>query len=512
MQNSEHLIVIVYAVSALSLSLFFVCLRFRSRLSQLVSIVRVPILRYLVYPTIYREWSWADVLVPTAYLTFNILCLWFQCSSLADAGRRAAYLALIHMVFQFAVWHLDSLTSLLGLRWRVVRRLHGLTGIMASLLVMFHVIIAQMSSTSFPLDSPDNKGAVVAASAIGGLVLLSLPALRDRYYELFIRLHHGMAVLSIYGMWEHLARQPAFARLFLYVLIGVSALSLLFLSSLIIYRNGLLYYGFPRASISNSGDVVIVELRLSRPIIIDAGQSISLWVLTPSARLRSLWQTHPFVVASWSASPVDTIHLLVEPRSGLTQKLLQCSKLQKAQQTCPAVFGGPHGMSIPVTDYDVVLMVASGYGIAAQLPYLKRLIYEFNSRKARTRRIHLVWKLETIELAVAVKDLLDGALVEDTLDDGYILKISIFIEHISRGHDISPRATIVKGTPDLGAIFCEEVEGKHIRKVQENEKRRGDMVVLVSSSSEVRHALRRLVRGYLGSKVDMIELDYQPGK
>ncbi|KAI8220114.1 hypothetical protein K4K55_011750 [Colletotrichum sp. SAR 10_96] len=160
-----------------------------------------------------------------------------------------------------------------------------------------------------------------------------------------------MAVLSIYGMWEHLARQPAFARLFLYVLIGVSALSLLFLSSLIVYRNGLLYYDFPRASISNSGDVVTVELRLSRPIIVDAGQSISL------------------------------------------------SKLQKAQQTYPAVFGGPHGMSIPVTDYDVVLMVASGYGIAAQLPYLKRLIYEFNSRKARTRRIHLLWKLETIGYA-----------------------------------------------------------------------------------------------------------------
>ncbi|KAF4486802.1 Ferric/cupric reductase transmembrane component B [Colletotrichum fructicola Nara gc5] len=446
MQNSEHLIVIVYAVSALSLSLFFVCLRFRSRLSQLVSIVRVPILRYLVYPTIYREWSWADVLVPTAYLTFNILCLWFQCSSLADAGRRAAYLALIHMVFQFAVWHLDSLTSLLGLRWRVVRRLHGLTGIMASLLVMFHVIVAQISSTSFPLDTPDNKGAVVAASAIGGLVLLSLPALRDRYYELFIRLHHGMAVLSIYGMWEHLARQPAFARLFLYVLIGVSALSLLFLS-------------------------------------ID--KSVGTYAIGEA----------PITLANTSFCGC-----------------IMCSKLQKAQQTCPAVFGGPHGMSIPVTDYDVVLMVASGYGIAAQLPYLKRLIYEFNSRKARTRRIHLVWKLETIELAVAVKDLLDGALVEDTLDDGYILKISIFIEHISRGHDISPRATIVKGTPDLGAIFCEEVEGKHIRKVQENEKRRGDMVVLVSSSSEVRHALRRLVRGYLGSKVDMIELDYQPGK
>ncbi|KAK1712145.1 hypothetical protein BDP67DRAFT_438113 [Colletotrichum lupini] len=414
------------------------------------------------------------------------------------------------MVFPLSAWHLDSLTSLLGLRWRSVRRLHGLTGVMASLLLLFHAITAQMSSTSFSLDAADNRGAVRAASAIGGLVLLSIPVFKDNLFEIFIRLHQGMAVLSIYGIWEHLAPQPVFARLLLYVSIGASGLSLLLLSGLVVYRNDFPFHGFPRASISSSGDVVIIELRLSRPVFIDAGQSISLWMLTPSARLRSMWQTHPFVVASWSASPVDTLHLLVEPRSGLTQKLLHFSKSQKSQKACPALFGGPHGMSIPVTDYDVVPMVASGYGIAAQLPYLKKLIYEFNSRKARTRRIHLVWTLDTIELAVAIKDLLDGALKEDTLDDGYILKISIFVQHISQGRDISPRATIAKGAPDFDAIIRGEVEGKYIRRVQDNEKGREGMMVLASASPKVRRTLRKLVRGYLGSKVDMTELDYQP--
>ncbi|KAK1989752.1 hypothetical protein LX36DRAFT_676348 [Colletotrichum falcatum] len=160
------------------------------------------------------------------------------------------------------------------------------------------------------------------------------------------------------------------------------------------------------------------------------------------------------------------------------------SKSQKAQKTCLALFGGPHGTSIPVTDYDVVLMVASGYGIAAQLPYLKKLIYEFNSRKACTRRIHLVWKLDTLGLAVAVKDLLDSALMEDTLDDGYILKISIYIEDIFQGDDISPRVTIMKGIPDFDAILREEVEGTYIRRIQKNEKKRENMMVLVSASAE----------------------------
>ncbi|WQF90597.1 Putative FAD-binding 8, ferric reductase, NAD binding domain-containing protein [Colletotrichum destructivum] len=488
MQNSEHRLIIVYAVSALSLPVFFICLRFRSWLSRLGSIVRIPILRYLVYPTLCAQWSLADVLASIAYLALNILCLWFQCPSLSDAGRRAADLALVNMVFQYVAWHLDSLTNLLGLGWRSICRLHGLVGIMTLLLLIFHSIVAQMSSKPFPLDVSDNRGAVLAASAIGVLVLLSIPAFKDNFYEVFMRLHQGLAILSIYGIWEHLALQPPLARLCLYVLIGASALSLLFLSCLVVHRNGLLGHGFPRTSINNSGDVIILKLSLSRPVLIDAGQSISLWVLTPSARLRSLWQTHPFVVVSWSDSPLDTLDLLVEPRLGLTQKFLQFSKSQKAQKTCLALFSGPHGTSIPVTDYDVVLMVASGYGIAAQLPYLKKLIYEFNSRKARTRRIHLVWKLGTIELAVAVKDLLDGALMEDTLDDGYILKISIYIEHISQSHDISPRATIVKGTPDFDAILRTEVEGKYIRRVQEKEKRREDMLVLGKSALQLTHA------------------------
>ncbi|RSL52058.1 hypothetical protein CEP51_015115 [Fusarium floridanum] len=123
-------------------------------------------------------------------------------------------------------------------------------------------------------------------------------------------------------------------------------------------------------------------------------------------------------------------------------------------------------------------MFASGFGIAAQLPYLKKLMYGYNSRKARTRRVHLVWKLKTLELAAAVKDLLNDALVDDTLDDGYILKISIYVEQIPMGDDISPRATVIKGLPDFDTITREEVEGKHIRRVQEEAKSREDMLIL----------------------------------
>jgi NAD(P)H-flavin reductase len=58
------------------------------------------------------------------------------------------------------------------------------------------------------------------------------------------------------------------------------------------------------------------------------------------------------------------------------------------------MFSGPHGQSIAMEKYETVLMVASGFGIAAQLPYLKRLIHGYNSREVFARRIHLVWQIE----------------------------------------------------------------------------------------------------------------------
>ena len=48
-------------------------------------------------------------------------------------------------------------------------------------------------------------------------------------------------------------------------------------------------------------------------------------------------------------------------------------------KTYLALISGPHRSSISVGNYKTVLIVASGFSIAAQLPYLKKLIYEYNT-------------------------------------------------------------------------------------------------------------------------------------
>ena len=60
-----------------------------------------------------------------------------------------------------------------------------------------------------------------------------------------------------------------------------------------------------------------------------------------------------------------------------------------------AIFGGPHGTAVSIGDYGKVLMIATGFGIAAQLPYLKELVSRLNSYQVRTREIRLVWQLQS---------------------------------------------------------------------------------------------------------------------
>ena len=51
-----------------------------------------------------------------------------------------------------------------------------------------------------------------------------------------------------------------------------------------------------------------------------------------------------------------------------------CEDGSKPSSLRIALFSGPHGSGAPIGDYGKVLMVATGFGIAAQLPLLKELI------------------------------------------------------------------------------------------------------------------------------------------
>ncbi|KAH7310341.1 hypothetical protein BKA65DRAFT_413916, partial [Rhexocercosporidium sp. MPI-PUGE-AT-0058] len=94
-------------------------------------------------------------------------------------------------------------------------------------------------------------------------------------------------------------------------------------------------------------------------------------------------------VISWILKKQDIIELFVKPRRGFTRKLLYYTANSYLRSSV-VVFNGPHNISIVINEYESVLIIASGFGIAAYLFSLKKLIYNYKARLGRTRRIRLV--------------------------------------------------------------------------------------------------------------------------
>jgi predicted ferric reductase len=225
------------------------------------------------------------------------------------------------------------------------------------------------------------------------VLLLSYPWFRQPSYEIFLRTHQALAALLLYALWRHFPSESPFPRFYLYITVGLFLLTFLIQCGMIIYRNGIFGYSWSRAQITHEFGAVRVRIHLEKPLKTEAGQHINLWI--PSVSSWSFMQSHPFVVISWADTPQKTLDLFIEPRRGLTRELLHHPKSFHTPNPL-VLFSGPHGKSAAVDGYESILMVASGFGIAAQLPYLKRLIHGYNAREVQARRIHLVWQIRDI--------------------------------------------------------------------------------------------------------------------
>ncbi|KKY29207.1 putative cell surface metalloreductase [Phaeomoniella chlamydospora] len=109
--------------------------------------------------------------------------------------------------------------------------------------------------------------------------------------------------------------------------------------------------------------------------------------------------------------------------------------------------------------------------------------------------------------------MLNSALKDDTLTEGYILKISIYIEWGAQ-HDIpfGKRAKVYQGSAPMETILEQEVEGRFIERVEGESEVQGSTIVLVSAFERTRDRLRNLAKAYPGDRVTMKELDFQPSK
>lgn len=196
-------------------------------------------------------------------------------------------------------------------------------------------------------------------------------------------------------LWRHLSSKSFINQVCLYVAAGIFGFTSVVQLFVTLYRNNVLRGNAPRALITRVGGGFKISLTVHGKLKVEAGQYINLWI--PSISFSSFLQSHPFVVASCEEGEWTTLELLVDPQKGFTSKLQRPARYGSGSDPNDsrlALFTGPHGASAPLGNFERLLMVASGFGIVAQLPYLRQLIRGYNDFTTRTRRIRLVWQLE----------------------------------------------------------------------------------------------------------------------
>ncbi|QKX64378.1 uncharacterized protein TRUGW13939_11552 [Talaromyces rugulosus] len=455
----------------------------------------------------------------------------FQVQSWDEANLKTGRLALINMIPLFMTVHQSLLADILGISLQTCQWIHRASGWMVSSLVALHVLVALSIQQNLSLKRQENVFAIVGAATLGTIMIFSIPIFRKHVYELFLRTHQGLAAVSFYAIWKHIPSDSAFPRLYLYVPLAILGSTTLYQCGKLLYQNGFMSSRpNPRAMVickkaepnktnkelAKQGDsenveqVVKMTVTLGRPLEIRAGQYIQLWM--PSVSFSSWLQSHPFVVTSWSPGKQDTLELFVQVRRGFTSRIYKHAS-PSGSASFSALVTGPFGLSYAVDQYETVLVIASGFGIAGVVPYIKQLLYGYNTSTARIRRVHLLWETKTLDLVREAQPLLNSLLTDDILDNGYILEMSFYVESTEddkRSFGKHNRAFLYKGKPSYDQIISAEASGDYIERVSNTQEEIGDMLVLACVSDGLRDDLRKIVREYLDKKVEMREVEYQP--
>jgi predicted ferric reductase len=236
-------------------------------------------------------------------------------------------------------------------------------------------------------------------------LLLSFPVVLHFLYEPFLRLHQALAAACLYFTWRHLPSGTLLPRLYLYIPLGIMLLGFLIELSVFLIRNGVLPpRPYSRASIKcdilqqtsiqdRENAPLKFRVALPRPLRVQAGQYVSIWI--PGTSLFSWIQTHPFMVTSWSPEKQDVLELFVQSQRGLTQKIRHRTALE-GYTSLTAFVSGPYGVSKSIDQYECVLAIATDFGIAGVISYLKKLLYRYNTSTSHVRRVHFVWQVQTL--------------------------------------------------------------------------------------------------------------------
>lgn len=463
-----------------------------------------------------------QLLFLTSYFATNVLfCVYripfAETNAIAAAGlrNRAGVLSVLNMIPLFLLAGRNNpLIPLLGISFDTYNLIHRWFGRIVILEALVHTLAhyqkanwaaAALSST---FASAFFLWGFIATCAFVGLGLQAFSPVRHAYYEIFKIIHIALAILAIYGLWIHLAaydRQLGWLKAVIGLWAGDRAARVLRMlrSHLFGSRSRTIVEALP-------GNAVRLTTTLARPWSARPGQHAYLYM--PSL---SLWQSHPFSIA-WVDGVEDPtterlastrqdlmgsqqmrVSYVIRARTGFTDSLYKKALAApggRLETTCYSE--GPYGGTHSLDSYGTAVLFAGGVGITHQVPYVQKLVAGYSEGTVATRKILLVWTIQSPEHLEWIRPWMTEILAMDKRRD--VLRIMLFVSQPRSTKEIhSPSSTVqmFPGRPNIDTLLS-----------MEQEHQVGTMVVSVCGPGALGDEVRRAVRARQDrSSIDFIE-------
>ncbi|KAE8423658.1 FAD-binding domain-containing protein [Aspergillus pseudocaelatus] len=453
-------------------------------------------LKHMLYPRLFGHLSRYRVIIQLMYWGGTITCNFIGTQTVAAIAARAGNIALLNFVFLLFAGRINIAADLLGLSYRSYLHVHKTFAIMTFVQATLHSAISLREHGWLPYEQLQFCGMLGICALAACFIIL---AIRKWIYEIFIKVHYWLAILALVTIWRHIYIQRIFAQL--YVLIGsiILGLTTLFHWALLVLRNVTREKCGSRASVIRGTDpqTVQVDIPVNRPFTVRAGMTVYIWM--PGVSIFSALYCHPFTIVWWENNDVGKatqISLLVNKRNGFTRNLIN----HHAKEFTTWI-DGPYGNSFDLGPYQRVLMLASGIGITAQIPYIRELL-EIDANP--TRSIFVVWEVEDEANLRSVHDWMNELLTRDK--HSYILRFGLYIPRSSESHgapepwnSLHNRIWKMQGPIDTWKAVTQEFW-----------KGPGNALVTVSAHEPIRTEIRKVIQANMEDIVDLVELPFQP--
>jgi hypothetical protein len=219
------------------------------------------------------------------------------------------------------------------------------------------------------------------------MIILCLPIIRQYDYPIFYVCHYLLAALVASGVVLHLPHDSVEAWRLLYVIAAVFGANTLLKIGVVLHINGAFANSWSDGDvISHADGSMCIKIYPGRPVIVQPGQYINLWV--PSLNPWSWFQSASFIITSWSIEKQSTLQLYAKcPNRPLGFTWLLLWRALRNSSRNLILFSGPHGISVPASWYKTVLLVASDSSILTMRSYMDQLFHCVTKRTSKTRRL-----------------------------------------------------------------------------------------------------------------------------